>query len=80
MAHDLVYVLSERPDGAYVPLRFTPGGGDGDKCWWTQDLGNPHSEKAKVRVDDDTVKVMNVISSDQGLFVSHKEWSDAVRG
>lgn len=78
--HDLLYVLSERPDGAYVPIRIVPGGGDGDSCWWTHDLSNIQVQKAKVRMDEKTVKVMNVINSDQGLFVRHKEWTHALRG
>ena len=77
---DLLYVLSERPDGAYVPILVTPGGGDGDSCWWTHDLSNTQVQKAKVRVSEKVVQVMNVIYSDQGLFVHHKEWSNAIRG
>lgn len=76
--HDLLYALSERPDGAYVPIRVTPGGGDGDSCWWTHDLSNMQFQKAKVRLDAG-VKVLNVISSDQGMFISHREWSNAAK-
>jgi len=75
---DLVYVLDVSPDGVFEPSLIVPGRGNGDDCWWTYQLTNVKPQKAKVRVEG-TVKILNVLSSDQGFFLRHKELANAIR-
>jgi predicted DNA-binding transcriptional regulator YafY len=76
---DVVYILQEARDGAYEPIILTPAGGDTDACWWTKDLTGMRLAQAPVRLEDGSVAMVDVIDSSDGLFISHRQWSEANR-